>query len=57
MLPVTEEMATIIAQKVSIAVKLAKTLINENQEIKKELEKEINLFAQCFATHSAVWKT
>lgn len=45
-----EEIAQIIAQKGPIAVKMAKTLINENQEIKEGLEKEINLFAQCFAT-------
>ena len=45
-----EEMAQVIAQKAPVAVKMAKTLINENQEIKEGLEKEINLFAQCFAT-------
>ncbi|MBI5677752.1 MAG: enoyl-CoA hydratase/isomerase family protein [Planctomycetes bacterium] len=45
-----EEMAQVIAQKAPIAVKMAKTLINENQEIERGLEKEINLFAQCFAT-------
>ncbi len=50
MLPVTEEIAMIIAQKAPVAVKMAKTLINENQEIKEGLEKEINLFARCFAT-------
>ena len=47
---VTEEIARTIAQKAPIAVKMAKTLINENQEIERGLEKEINLFAQCFAT-------
>lgn len=45
-----EEMAMTIAQKAPIAVKMAKTLINENQEIQEGLEKEINLFARCFAT-------
>ncbi|MCR4322151.1 MAG: enoyl-CoA hydratase-related protein [Candidatus Brocadiaceae bacterium] len=45
-----EEMAMTIAQKGPIAVKMAKKLINENQEIKEGLEKEINLFAQCFNT-------
>ncbi len=45
-----EEMAQVISQKSPIAVKMAKTLINENQEIERGLEKEINLFAQCFAT-------
>lgn len=45
-----EEMAMVIAQKSPIAVRMVKTLINENQEIERGLEKEINLFAQCFAT-------
>ena len=45
-----EEMAQVIAQKAPIAVKMAKTLINENQEITKGLEKEIEFFARCFAT-------
>ena len=40
----------IVAQKGPIAVKMAKTLINENQEIEEGLNKEITLFAQCFAT-------
>ena len=47
---VTEEIARTIAQKAPIAVKMAKTLINENQEITKGLEKEIEFFARCFAT-------
>lgn len=45
-----EEMAMTIAQKGPIAVKMAKKLINENQEITKGLEKEIEFFARCFAT-------
>jgi len=45
-----EEMAQVIAQKAPIAVKMAKKLINENQEIIKGLEKEIEFFARCFAT-------
>ena len=45
-----EEMAQVIAQKAPIAVMIAKTLINENQEIKEGLEKEIDFFVQCFAT-------
>jgi len=49
-----EEMAQVIAQKGPIAVKMAKTLINENQEIERGLEKEINLFARCFATQDRV---
>ena len=40
----------VIAQKSPVAVKMSKTLINENQEIKEGLEKEITFFAQCFAT-------
>ena len=39
-----------IAQKAPIAVKMAKTLINENQEIEEGLEKELEFFVQCFAT-------
>ena len=50
MLPVTDEIAMTIAQKAPIAVKMAKKLINENQEIIKGLEKEIEFFARCFAT-------
>ena len=49
-MPVTDEIAMTIAQKAPIAVKMAKKLINENQEIKGGLEKEIAFFAQCFAT-------
>ena len=45
-----EEIAQIIAQKAPIAVKMAKTLINENQEIERGLEKEIEFFARCFTT-------
>lgn len=45
-----EELAHIIAQKSPVAVKMAKKLINENQEINEGLEKEIAFFAQCFAT-------
>ena len=45
-----EEMAMTIAQKGPTAVKMAKILINEHQEIKEGLEKEIAFFAQCFAT-------
>lgn len=47
---VTEEIAQVIAQKAPVAVKMAKILINENQGIEKGLEKEIDLFARCFAT-------
>lgn len=54
MLPVTEEIATIIAQKGPIAVKMAKVLINENQGIEKGLEKEITFFVRCFTTQDRV---
>ena len=49
-----EEIAQIIAQKAPIAVKMAKTLINENQEIERGLENEIAFFAQCFTTQDRV---
>ena len=45
-----EEMSQVIAQKSPIAVKMSKALINENQEITKGLEKEIEFFARCFTT-------
>ena len=45
-----EEMSQVIAQKSPIAVKMSKALINENQEITKGLEKEIEFFAGCFTT-------
>ena len=45
-----EEMAYAMAQKSPIAIKMAKTLINENPEIGKGLEREITLFTQCFTT-------
>jgi enoyl-CoA hydratase len=49
-----EEMAMVIAQKSPIAVKMAKTLINENQEIGKGLEKEIAFFTKCFSSQDRV---
>src|SRR3989338_773468 len=49
-----EEIAIVIAQKSPIAVKMAKKLINENQEIKKGLEKEIAFFVQCFTTQDSL---
>ena len=49
-----EEMAMTIAQKGPIAVKMAKKLINENQEMEERLNKEITLFAQCFTTQDRV---
>lgn len=49
-----EEIGQIISQKAPIAVKMAKTLINENQEIKEGLGKEIAFFARCFSTQDRV---
>lgn len=46
----TLEIAGIIAQKGPVALKLAKKLINENQEIKEGLEREIVSFSECFNT-------
>ena len=48
MLAKAGEMAMVIAQKGPIVVKMAKTLIKENQEITKGLEKELDFFARCF---------
>lgn len=45
-----EEIAQVIAQKSPIVLKKAKSLINENMEIKRGLEMEIVSFAECFAT-------
>jgi enoyl-CoA hydratase len=44
------EIARIIVQKGPVAVKLAKKLINENQEIKEGLKREIVSFSECFNT-------
>ena len=46
----SEEIAQTMAKKSPIALKMAKTLINEGQEIERGLEKEITLFTQCFTT-------
>ncbi|HEY9246197.1 MAG TPA: enoyl-CoA hydratase-related protein, partial [Candidatus Methanoperedens sp.] len=44
-----EEMALLLAEKSPIAVRLAKSLINNNQEIDRGLETEIVSFSECFA--------
>ncbi|MGO9612529.1 MAG: enoyl-CoA hydratase/isomerase family protein [Dissulfurispiraceae bacterium] len=49
-----EETARVIAQKSPIALKLAKKLINENQRIGKELEREIEFFSSCFDTQDHI---
>ena len=45
-----EEVAQVLAEKSPITVKIAKNLINRNQEIKKGLEMEIVSFSECFAS-------
>ncbi len=45
-----EEMAQVLAEKSPVTVKIAKSLINRNQEIKKGLEMEIVSFSECFAS-------
>lgn len=45
-----EEMAQTLARKSPIALKMAKMLINEEQEMERGLEKEIACFARCFTT-------
>ncbi|MCZ7391709.1 MAG: enoyl-CoA hydratase-related protein, partial [Candidatus Methanoperedens sp.] len=44
------EMATVLAQKSPINIKIAKSLINKNLEIKKGLEMEMVSFSECFAS-------
>ena len=45
-----EEIARVLAEKSPIAVRIAKGLINKNQETKKGLEMEIVSFSECFAS-------
>ncbi|NJD77694.1 MAG: hypothetical protein FIB08_11465 [Candidatus Methanoperedens sp.] len=49
-----EEMALLLAEKSPIAIKMAKSLINKNQEIDRGLEMEIVSFSGCFAFHDHV---
>ncbi|HEY9205628.1 MAG TPA: enoyl-CoA hydratase-related protein [Candidatus Methanoperedens sp.] len=49
-----EEMALVIAKKSPIAVKIAKSLINKNQEIDRGLEMEIVSFSGCFASEDHI---
>lgn len=49
-----EEMAQVLAEKSPVTVKIAKNLINKNQEIKKGLEMEIVSFSECFASQDHV---
>ncbi len=45
-----EETAHILAQKSPVSIRLAKTLINENQQIERQLEIEAASFSECFDT-------
>jgi enoyl-CoA hydratase len=48
------EIALLITQKSPLVLKIAKTVINENQDIKRALEIEIASFAECFTTEDHV---
>ncbi len=48
------EVAQVLAQKSTIAVKFAKNLINSNQEMKKRLDMEIISFSECFASEDHI---
>ena len=45
-----EDTAGLLAKKSPVALRLAKALINEQQEIKKGLQKEAAFFAECFSS-------
>lgn len=49
-----EETAKVLAQKSPLAIKMAKTLINKNLDIKKGLEVETISFSECFASEDHV---
>jgi enoyl-CoA hydratase len=49
-----EEVALLMAQKGPVALRLAKKLINENQDIGKALEGEIASFSECFTTEDHI---
>ena len=49
-----EETAKVLAQKSPLAIKMAKNLINKNQDIKKGLEVETISFSECFASEDHV---
>lgn len=49
-----EETALILSEKSHVTLKIAKNLINKNQEIKKGLEMEIVSFSECFASQDHV---
>ncbi len=49
-----EEVSLVLAQRSPITVKIAKGLINKNQEIKRGLEMEIVSFSECFETQDHI---
>ncbi|KCZ71536.1 enoyl-CoA hydratase/carnithine racemase [Candidatus Methanoperedens nitroreducens] len=49
-----EKMAQVLAQKSPITIKMAKDLINKNQDIGRGLEMEINYFSECFASQDHI---
>jgi enoyl-CoA hydratase len=54
LMKIAEEMAGLIVQKSPLAVEISKKLINENQEIKKGLERGVASFSACFTTEDRV---
>ncbi len=50
----SEEMALALAQKSPIIMKIARRLINKNQEIEKGLEMESVYFSECFASRDHI---
>ncbi len=49
-----EKMAQVLAQKSPITIKMAKDLINKNQDIERGLEMEIDYFSECFASQDHI---
>lgn len=49
-----EETAVVLAEKSHMVLRMAKNLINENQDLQKGLAKEISFFAACFETEDHI---
>ena len=49
-----EETARVLSEKSPLVLRMAKKLINENQELQKGLAKEISSFAACFETEDHI---
>lgn len=49
-----EELAFLLTKKSPLALKAAKKVMNENQEVKKALESEVAAFSKCFTTEDHV---